>query len=31
MEVTLEDVGAGMVIFWCIAEIIIFIFEGDDG
>jgi len=26
---TLEEVGIGLVIFWCIAEIIIFIF-GDE-
>jgi len=31
MEVTIEEVAIGMFIFWCTAEIILFIFEGDDG
>jgi len=28
---TLEEVGTGLVLFWCIAEIVIFIFEDDNG
>jgi len=28
---TLTEVGIGMGMFWCIAEIVIFIFENDNG
>jgi len=27
---TLEEVGIGMALFWCIAEIVLFVFEEED-
>jgi len=29
--ITFEEVAIGAFLFWCTAEIVIFIFEGDDG